>query len=93
MVNNMDRLTAEQIAKATDHISDNEKNRQAIRRLYHKQDENNLWPIRGKFNVTTRAVRNVGRFINETGYDLAGLEYCHALEGEMSRIVNDEKNW
>ena len=90
---NMDRLTAEQIAAKTDHITDSEKNRKAIRELYHKQDDSHLWPIRGKFNVTTRAAKKVGWFMNETGYDLAGLEYCLALEDEMSRIVNNEKNW
>ena len=89
----MDRLTAEQIAAKTDHIDSTEKNRAAIRKLYHAQDDSHLWPIRGRFNVTTRASKNVGRFMNETGYDLSGLEYCLALEGEMSRIVNDEKNW
>ena len=89
----MERLTAEQIANATDHINDTEKNRRAILELYHKQDDSHLWPIQGKFNITTRAAKRVGRFINEAGYDLAGLEYCLALEDEMSRIVNDEKNW
>ena len=93
----MDRLTAEQIAEQTDYLIDKyvgtEKNRAAIRKLYHKQDESRLWPIRGKFNITTRAAKAIGRFMNETGYDLAGLEYCLALESEMSRIVNDETNW
>ena len=90
----MIRLTAEQIANATDHISDNEKNRQAIRKIYHKQDDSHLWPIRGKFNVTTRAAKRVSYYlIQGAGYDLAGLEYCYALENEISRIVNDENNW
>ena len=89
----MDRLTAEQIANATDQITDTEKNRQAIRKLYHKQDDSHLWPIRGKFNVTTRAAKGVGWFMNQTGYDLAGLEYCYALEDEMGKIVNNENNW
>lgn len=90
----MDRLTAEQIAAKTDHITDNEKNRQAIRKLYHKQDDSHLWPTRGKFNVTTRAAKRVSYYLMQgAGYDLAGLEYCLALEDEMSRIVNNEKNW
>lgn len=90
----MDRLTAEQIATKTEHIDDTEKNRAAIRKLYHAQDESHLWPIRGKFNVTTRAAKRVSYYlIRGAGYDLAGLEYCLTLEDEMSRIVNDEKNW
>ena len=55
----MERLSAEQIANATDHITDTENNRRAVRKLYHKQDESHLWPIRGKFNVTTRAANRV----------------------------------
>lgn len=90
----MERLTAEQIAAKTDHIADTEKNRAAIRKLYRTQDESHLWPIRGKFNVTTRAAKKVSYYlIQGAGYDLAGLEYCLALENEMSQIVNDERNW
>lgn len=90
----MERLTAEQIADATDHITDTEKNRRAIRKLYHKQDESHLWPIRGKFNVTTRAAKRVSYYLMQgAGYDLAGLEYCLSLEDEMGRIVNNENNW
>ena len=88
------RLTAEQIAKQTDHITDTEKNRAAIRKMYHAQDDSHLWPIRGKFNVTTRAAKKVSYYlIQGAGYDLAGLEYCLALEDETSRIVNDPRNW
>jgi len=90
----MNRLTAEQIAAKTNHIDDLEKNRAAIRKIYHMQDESHLWPIRNKFNVTTRAAKKVSYYlIQGAGYDLAGLEYCHALENEKSQIVNDERNW
>lgn len=86
----MNRLTAEQIAAKTDHITDTEKNRAAIRKIYHAQDDSHLWPIQGKFNVTTRAAKLVSYYlIRGAGYDLAGLEYCLALENEMSNIVND----
>lgn len=90
----MERLTAEQIAAKTDHITNTKKNRAAIRKLYHAQDESHLWPVRSRFKLTTRAARRVSFFlIQGAGYDLSGLEYCLALENEMSQIVNDERNW
>ena len=87
------RLTAEQIAAKTEHIDDTDKNRAAIRKLYHAQDESHLWPIRGRFNLTTKAAKKVGWFEGETGQYFTGLEYCYILEDFMSQIANDERNW
>lgn len=88
----MERMTAEQIAKAT-----NDKNGQAnikaINSLYREQDESDLWPIRGKFNVTERAIKRARKFRQEVTGPLYGLEYCLLLEGIMNEIVNNDKNW
>ena len=76
-------LTAEQIADKTD--STNEiANIRAINKFYRMQDESNLYPVNGKFNVTERAIRRVRRL----GMAIYGLEYCYALEHEISDIVN-----
>ena len=89
----MKRLTAEQIAKATNHITNRLSNRRAILKLYRAQDESHLWPICGKFNVTNRAARQVSKFERESGCTIEGLEYCYTIEERMSRIGNNERNW
>jgi len=76
-------LTAEQIADMTDD-KDGIANIRAINRLYRAQDDSNLYPINGRFNVTERAIRRIRR----QGMALYGLEYCYALEGELSTIIN-----
>jgi hypothetical protein len=58
-----------------------------------EQDESNLWPIRGRFNATKRAIKKAQWFMRETGEDLTGLEYSYLLDLIMSEIVNNEKNW
>jgi hypothetical protein len=58
-----------------------------INRLFRRQDDSDKWPIRGRFNVTERAIRRVrGTCDNPESY-------ARALEREMSIIVNDERNW
>ena len=59
-----------------------------INRHFRNEDESDKWPICGKFNVTERAIRKV----RKQGLN-GGLEYYLALEAEIGRIVNDEKNW
>ena len=59
-----------------------------INRHFRNEDESDKFPICGKFNVTERAIRNVRKF----GLN-GGLEYYLALEAEIGRIVNDERNW
>ena len=65
-------------------------NRAAINRAFRAADESHLYPIRGRFDATERAIRNVRRFMREAGElsGLEGLDYALALDGELSTIVN-----
>jgi hypothetical protein len=63
-------------------------NRAAINRAFRAADESHLWPVRGRFNATERAIRRVQRYMRETGEDLTGLAYALILDDELSRIVN-----
>jgi hypothetical protein len=85
-------MTPEQIAKETEGLT-GEKSRRAIRKIYRNQDDSNLWPIRGRFNCTNRAIRKAQKFINESGEDLDGLEYALLIDSIMSEIVNNPRNW
>lgn len=80
--------TAEQIAKETDD-KEGVANIRAINKIYRLQDESNLYPVLGKFNVTERAIRKVRQFLKHRGGSY-GLEYCYLLEREISNIVNKE---
>jgi len=60
-----------------------------INRFLRLTDRPNLWPIRNKFNVAERAIRKTGKLFP----GLQGLEYCLAVDNEIGRIVNDERNW
>lgn len=66
----------------------NKMNIREINRHFRRIDESEKFPICGKFNVTERAIRKV----RKQGLN-GGLEYYLALEDEIGRIVNDEKNW
>lgn len=66
----------------------NEMSIREINRHFRNEDESAKWPICGKFNVTERAIRKV----RKQGLN-GGLEYYLALEAEIGRIVNDERNW
>ena len=73
------------------HLTDgiiNKMNIREINRHFRREDESEKFPICGKFNVTERAIRKV----RKQGLN-GGLEYYLALEAEIGRIVNDEKNW
>lgn len=65
-------------------------------RMVNKQiradDESHLFPIRGKFNVAERAIRQARkeRKTNECYDDIA---YLALLDSKISKIVNDERNW
>jgi hypothetical protein len=83
-------LTAEQIAAKHEYCW-NRENRKRINKDYRAQDESRLYPVLGRFNVTERAIRRVQTFMRESGYDIQGLEYCYAIDAEISRIVNDPK--
>lgn len=58
----------------------------AINAVFRKHDKSGLYPIRGKFNATERAIRRLRR--NRLG--LQGTEYAAALDYEISNIVNAE---
>ena len=77
--------TAEQIADLTDHLY-GVNNIRAINKIYRSMDESHLWPISGKFNATERAIRRV----RNNSDPMYGLEYCYAIEAELTAIVNGE---
>ena len=59
-----------------------------MNRLFRRQDESHLFPIRGRFNATERAIRRI-RDARRDGLVIDdGLEYALALDAEISRIVN-----
>jgi hypothetical protein len=78
-------LTPEQIADRADRFN-GRANIAAINRLFRRQDESHLWPIRNRFNATERAIRRLRR----DGYYCGGFEYAYALDSEISRIVNSD---
>ena len=81
-------LTAEQIAAVADSFVGSYQ-RTVINRLYRKQDESHLYPINGRFNATERAIRRLQERQRDGLVLDDGLEYCLALEMEMSSIVNN----
>ncbi len=81
-------LLAEHIAGQTEHL-DGGANIRAINKLYRAQDESNLWPICGRFNATDKAIQRVRKFTQNYGEKIYGLEYCYAIENEISSIVNN----
>ena len=83
--------TAEAIASRAEH-KDGLANIRAINKDYRSQDDSNLWPIRGRFNVTERAIRKARQFQRDSGA-VYGLEYAYLLDHIISREVNDERNW
>lgn len=58
-----------------------------INKEFRARDESHLWPIRGKFNVTERAIRRIRRsgLICDDG-----MAYAATLDAEISQIVNGE---
>ena len=79
--------TAEEIARITEG-KEGLANIRAINSLYRHQDESHLWPICNEFNATERAIRRI-RNLNRAGACInPGIEYCYALEAELSQIVN-----
>ena len=80
----MTYFTPEKIAQKTD-CKDGLANIRAINKLFRAQDNSYLWPICDQFNATERAIKK----IRKQGFALAGLEYCLALETEITEIVNN----
>ena len=83
----MEYLTAEQMAELTDDL-EGRANITAINKLFREQDESNLHPINGRFNVTERAIRQSRRMQQHTG-GCYGLEYAYQLDHLISQIVNN----
>ncbi len=83
----MERI-AENISVMYQHLED-AAHRKAIFSHYMKMDESNLYPILGRFNATSIAIKRLHKF--ERGYEecLYGLELCLFLDAEISNIVND----
>lgn len=65
------------------------RNTAAINRHFRAQDESNLYPVCGRFNATERAIRKVRREFAECGMRCEGLEYAHAIDATLDRIVAD----
>jgi len=64
-----------------------------VNKEYRSKDESHLWPIRGRFNVTNRAIRQAYVLRCSIGEHGSELEYRLTLEDLISRIVNNSKNW
>ena len=80
-------LDAYEIAKVCEDL-EGRKERIEMNKIFLRQDESHLFPIRGAFNATKRAIRRVRKFEKEGGYNLTGLEYTLAIDSELSNIVN-----
>lgn len=62
-----------------------------INAYFRSHDESHLWPIRGRFNATERAIRRIRRRRREGLEVHPGLEYYLTLEREITEIVNDPR--
>lgn len=76
-------MTPYQIYEATSPL-EGRKRTLAINRLFRAQDESHLWPSLGRFNATNRAIRRV-----QATEIQDPLEYCNAIDAELSYIVNN----
>jgi len=64
-----------------------------VNRIHRQEDESNLFPIRGKFIVADRAIRQARPIIREYICDFDKTSYHDLLDELESKIVNNEKNW
>ena len=71
----------------------NEMSIREINRHFRNEDDSDKFPICGKFNVTERAIRKLREYRRQGMIIGEGLNYYLALEAEITRIVNDVKNW
>lgn len=65
-----------------------EAERKWIKKKFRDWDESYLYPIRGRFNATHRAICRVSRMEKVNG-KLYGMELIYAIDNEISNIVND----
>ena len=82
-------MTPYQIAARADHLK-GLANTVAINLMFRAQDESHLWPIRGRFNVTERAIRQTRAHMRECGETCEGLAYALSLDAAILQIVNNE---
>lgn len=82
-------LTPYQIAERAERY-EGRANIAMINALYRRQDESHLYPIRGRFDATERAIRRLRRLAREGAVLVPGLEYALALDAEISAIVNGD---
>ena len=64
-----------------------------INKLFRDNDESGLWPVRGRYNVTERAIRRVRRDVLPHTGPTGGIEYAETLSNTISEIVNNPRNW
>jgi hypothetical protein len=77
-----------------ENLSFNEICEMSIRQInahFMKNDDSHLWPIRGRFNATERAIRRIRNRRREGLCVNSGYEYYLTLEKEISEIVNDPR--
>lgn len=77
-------FSAEEIAEFAEPY-DGVQNIKVINKFYHDQDESHTYPINNDYDVTERAIRR----IREWDCTVYGLEYCYAIEAEISKLVNN----
>ena len=59
---------------------------------FRKSDDSSLWPIRGRFSVANRAIKQAYQFRADYG-PMSVEEYKALLEQLASEIVNNPANW
>ena len=78
----MEQLSFEQI---------NEMSIRQINAYFRENDDSHLFPIRGRFNATERAIRRIQKKKRDGLCVNPGYEYFLTLENEISKIVNDPR--
>ncbi len=78
----MYHMTPEQMVRDTELLNDIEAVG-AIEQMFRAQDESDLWPILGEYNVTEKAIMMAVEFEYGTP-----LEYAYLVDGIISQIVN-----
>lgn len=68
------------------------KELRAINKNFRERDDSHLWPIRGRFNATERAIRRLRDWQRQGGYFDCAYSYEATLEREISQIVSDAQN-
>lgn len=62
--------------------------RRAVNAAFRACDESHLYPVRGRFNVTERAIRRVRRAERDGLVLDCPRAYAATVEAEASRIIN-----